>query len=303
MAYAPALDENGNPIDSPDDQDTDWFANNPAPASTPSNGGYALPAGVSQAMADDFIRRNPGDYARLASAYANDNTGNRNYDSQGPAYNQATNQLNPGYDPRGARFNVPGGGPGGGGGYDWGSMPSGFGAAPDPFGETYSTLARPSWLQGEYVAPQWSETFTPLSMADLERDPGYQNRLLTAQKGFERSAAAKGTILSGGTQVALGREQQNLAANEYGAANTRAFEQYQARYNQFTNNANLGFQARGVNEGAYNTDSSNNLSQYATRFQAYQAALDNRRRSEVDLWGRQMNLADNALRAAGLARP
>ena len=72
----------------------------PSKAASPTtSGGRSLPSGVSQEWADDFLRRNPGDYDRMASAYQSNNTSSqgRQYDSQGPAYNQATNQLNPGY--------------------------------------------------------------------------------------------------------------------------------------------------------------------------------------------------------------
>lgn len=53
--------------------------------------GYTLPPGVTQEQAADFISRNPGDYARLSSAFRP--TGDRSSDSQGPDYDQATNSL------------------------------------------------------------------------------------------------------------------------------------------------------------------------------------------------------------------
>lgn len=52
----------------------------------PSN----LPAGIPADWAADFLRRNPGDQHRLASAYQP--TSHRTSDSQGPGFNQATNQ-------------------------------------------------------------------------------------------------------------------------------------------------------------------------------------------------------------------
>lgn len=43
----------------------------------------------------DFLRRNPGDTHRLQSAWDSNNTSSqgREFDSQGPMYDQATNQL------------------------------------------------------------------------------------------------------------------------------------------------------------------------------------------------------------------
>ncbi|MBM4438525.1 MAG: hypothetical protein FJ029_15165, partial [Actinobacteria bacterium] len=86
-----------------------------------------------------------------------------------------------------------------------------FGAVPAAFGETYTALGRPSWLQGEYVPRQWTEQFvqrekpvelqTPYRLptqAELEASPGYLAGASAMQRGMEHSAAAKGTVLSGG---------------------------------------------------------------------------------------------------------
>jgi hypothetical protein len=53
----------------------------PTPPQTPPTQPRA-PSGVPQDWFDDFLRRNPGDQGRAASAYAP--TSHRNYDSQGP---------------------------------------------------------------------------------------------------------------------------------------------------------------------------------------------------------------------------
>ena len=69
----------------------------------------------------------------------------------------------------------------------------------------------------------------------LQMDPGYGFRLGEGLKAIERSAAARGGLMSGATGKALQRYGQDLASQEYGAA-----------YNRLANLANVGPQAAGV---------------------------------------------------------
>ncbi len=55
-------------------------------------------------------------------------------------------------------------------------------------------------------------------------DPGYQFRLSEGMKGLERSAAARGGLLSGGTLKGIQRYGQDMASQEF----TNAFNRYQA---------------------------------------------------------------------------
>lgn len=67
-----------------------------------------------------------------------------------------------------------------------------------------------------------------LSAADLEMDPGYQFRKMEAEKAMERSAAARGTLQSGGFMKALTRYSQDAASQEY----QNAFQRSLATKNQ-----------------------------------------------------------------------
>ena len=69
----------------------------------------------------------------------------------------------------------------------------------------------------------------------LQMDPGYGFRLSEGMKALERSAAARGGLLSGGTGRALTRYGQDVASQEYGAA-----------YNRLAGLANVGPQAAGI---------------------------------------------------------
>jgi len=66
--------------------------------------------------------------------------------------------------------------------------------------------------------------YTPFGMDQFQADPGYAFRLSEGTKALERSAAARGGLLSGGTGKALTRFGQEMGSQEY----TNAFNRYQA---------------------------------------------------------------------------
>ena len=65
--------------------------------------------------------------------------------------------------------------------------------------------------------------YTNFGMDQFQADPGYAFRLGEGTKALERSAAARGGLLSGGTGKALQRFGQELGSQEY----TNAFNRYQ----------------------------------------------------------------------------
>jgi hypothetical protein len=66
--------------------------------------------------------------------------------------------------------------------------------------------------------------YTPFGMQQFQADPGYGFRMSEGMKALERSAAARGGLLSGGTGKALQRFGQELGSQEY----QNAFNRYQA---------------------------------------------------------------------------
>jgi hypothetical protein len=66
--------------------------------------------------------------------------------------------------------------------------------------------------------------YQPFTMDKFQADPGYAFRLSEGQKQLERSAAARGGLLSGGTGKALQRFGQEMGSQEY----MNAFNRYQA---------------------------------------------------------------------------
>ena len=84
--------------------------------------------------------------------------------------------------------------------------------------------------------PAWNQQFQAPTGATEQNDPGFQFRLQQGQQALERSAAAKGGLLTGGTAQAEQQFGQDYASNEYGNVYNRALGQYQQAYNQFQQN-------------------------------------------------------------------
>jgi hypothetical protein len=92
---------------------------------------------------------------------------------------------------------------------------------------------------------------------DLTQDPGYAFRMSEGMKALERSAAARGGLLSGGMLKGAQRFGQDLASQEYQNAYNRALTQYNAQvqrestgYNRLAALAGIGQTATGQLTGA-----------------------------------------------------
>lgn len=208
-----------------------------------------------------------------------------------------------------------------------------LGPPTDPWGTSYgappSPYASKEWTGGP--APTFTPhrgqapTYTPYegaapvykapTLSDLMNDPGYQARLAAGQQGMERSAAARGTLLTGGAAKALARYGQDYASNELGAATNRSLADFGAQnqtygnnvanaQNQFANanttygnqvgaaqsafnNANTAYR---TNYGTYQGDNARTLSDYLTNLTA-------KRNAENDYWNRLSGLSGSGLNA------
>lgn len=78
-------------------------------------------------------------------------------------------------------------------------------------------------LMVDATSPDFGAAARPFSMTDFQADPGYAFRMGEGMKALERSAAARGGLLSGGTLKGIQRFGQDLASTEY----TNAFNRYQ----------------------------------------------------------------------------
>ena len=75
---------------------------------------------------------------------------------------------------------------------------------------------------------------------DFQTDPGYAFRLSEGTKALERSAAARGGLISGGALKAASRYSGDLASQEYQNAYTRALTGYNTKVDQSNTAFNRG---------------------------------------------------------------
>jgi hypothetical protein len=82
--------------------------------------------------------------------------------------------------------------------------------------------------------------YTPFGMQQFQADPGYAFRMSEGMKGLERSAAARGGLLSGATLRGVQRYGQDLASQEYQNAFNRSQAEREARLNPLQSLAGVG---------------------------------------------------------------
>ena len=100
-----------------------------------------------------------------------------------------------------------------------------------------AALQREMWLAQQEQQKPWLEAgkqalnklipiatqYTPFGVQQFQADPGYGFRMGEGMKALERSAAARGGLLSGATLKGIQRYGQDLASQEY----QNAFDRYQ----------------------------------------------------------------------------
>ena len=85
-----------------------------------------------------------------------------------------------------------------------------------------------------------STEYTPFGTQQFQQDPGYAFRLAEGQKALERSAAARGGLMSGAAGKALTRYGQEMGSQEYQNAFNRFQAERQARLNPLQSLAGVG---------------------------------------------------------------
>jgi hypothetical protein len=103
--------------------------------------------------------------------------------------------------------------------------------------------------------------FTP---SDMTTDPSYQWRLQQGQQALERSAAAKGGLLSGGFGKDLTNYAQGAASQEYGNEYQRYMQNRTAKVNQLSTLAGYGQTATGSDANSTQS-TANNVSNLTTQ--------------------------------------
>ena len=122
---------------------------------------------------------------------------------------------------------------------------------------------------------QFARNFT---QADFQADPGYQFRVSEGEKGIERSAAARGGLLSGAAGKAMSRFNQDTASNEFSNAYNRFRLNNSDVFNRYASAAGTGqtATAQQANQGAnYANTVGNNLMQAGNAQAAGQMGVSN----------------------------
>ena len=128
-----------------------------------------------------------------------------------------------------------GGGGGGGGGGFFGSALAGIAPVVNAM-----TSSAPSRLAVDTTSPEFGKYGKAFSETNWTVDPGYAFRLAEGQKALERSAAARGGLLSGGAGKALTRYGQEMGSQEYQNAFNRYYAERNAALNPLQSLAGVG---------------------------------------------------------------
>jgi hypothetical protein len=105
-------------------------------------------------------------------------------------------------------------------------------------------------IGGDASAGDYGRFGRDFSMEDYEADPGYAFRLSEGNRALERSAAARGNLLSGSTLKGVQRFGQDLASQEYQNAFNRFQVERSARLNPLQSLMGSGQSATNVLTGA-----------------------------------------------------
>lgn len=110
---------------------------------------------------------------------------------------------------------------------------------------------QPFLSAGTSVLPQLtSMASTPVSFSQQDflnnMDPAYQFDLQQGQQALERSAAASGQLMSGGTLKSLTNYAQGMASNEYQNAYNRYMNNQNTTFSRLSSVANIGQSAAGM---------------------------------------------------------
>lgn len=114
--------------------------------------------------------------------------------------------------------------------------------------------------QGSLLTP-YSGTFTAPTALTEQNDPGYQARLQLGQDAIQRSAAAAGGVVTGGTAQALNNEAQDYASNEYSNVYNRALNTFDTNYNAYNTNQSNQYNKLAQLAGSGQTTAANMANQ------------------------------------------
>jgi hypothetical protein len=101
----------------------------------------------------------------------------------------------------------------------------------------------------DFQVKPWDQRFQAPTDVTEQNDPGFQFRLKEDQQALERSAAARGTLLTTGTLKDLGQRQQDIGAQEFQNVYNRALGKYQNDFGAHQANEQARYAAHNANFG------------------------------------------------------
>ena len=171
--------------------------------------------------------------------------------------------------------------------------------APSEFSYTAPTVAPLS--MPEYTGtgaampgPFTYEDFVAPTEADMLQDPGYKVRMAEGLKAIDTSAAARGTLLTGGTLKGLTKYGQEQASNEYQNVFGRKASTWTANQGNAKSEWDSANQAWLQGENAYNQKYTANANKSLAEFNAQKSLSDTGFSQAASAWGMNADRA-NAL--------
>lgn len=159
-----------------------------------------------------------------------------------------------------------------------------------------NTLSSLLSTPGQGLLTPWTGQFQAPTGAQAAATPGYQFALQQGQNAIQNSSAARGGLLSTGTQKTLDQYSQGLADQTYSDTYNRALGEYQQRYNIFQGNQSNEFNRLASLSGTGQT-AANELGQVGQQTAANTANINLTAGAQQ---GANLNLA-GAARASGYA--
>lgn len=109
-----------------------------------------------------------------------------------------------------------------------------------------------------------------VGQVDVTQDPGYQFRMDQGIEALDKSAAARGRLLSGAQQKGVTNYAQGLASQEYANAYSRQLEEKNRQFNMLSGLSNTG-QASAAQQAAATGQLSSNSANILSNLAASQA--------------------------------
>jgi hypothetical protein len=105
---------------------------------------------------------------------------------------------------------------------------------------TQTELMRQLGLSGDPNSQGYGNLMRNFSEQDFKADPGYSFRLTEGLKAIDRTAAARGNLISGAAMKAAGRYGQDMASQEYQNAYNRYNNDRSTNYQMLTGQQSVG---------------------------------------------------------------